>query len=211
MDISIPSNPLAALRRFARPRPPAERCELCATEIPSEHQHLFEPLARHLVCACDACSLLFSEGTGMKYQRVPRRIESWPDFHLTDEQWNALNIPIQLAFFCHSTSAQRVLAMYPSPAGTTEALLPLESWQELTEQNPALRELEPNVEALLVNRVRNQRRYFRAPIDQCYKLAGVIRFSWRGLGGGAEVWREIDQFFTDLQAHSSPVRKQTHA
>jgi hypothetical protein len=199
------------LRRFARPRNPAERCELCAAEIPPEHQHLFELIARQVICACDACSLSFTEQVGMKYQRVPRRIEFWPDFHLSDQQWNALNIPIQLAFFFHSTSAGRIVTMYPSPAGTIESLLPLESWQELTEQNPVLSELEPNVEALLVNRVGDRRQCFRAPIDQCYKLAGLIRTSWHGLGGGAKVWGEIDQFFADLQAHSSPMRKRANA
>ena len=44
---------------------------------------------------------------------------------------------------------------------------------------------EPDVEALLVNRVGAVREYFIVPIDECYKLVGLIRLHWRGLSGGA--------------------------
>ena len=29
------------------------------------------------------------------------------------------------------------------------------------------------------------------PIDQCYRLSGLIRLHWRGLSGGSEVWEEV--------------------
>src|SRR5262249_33166577 len=51
-----------------------------------------------------------------------------PDFRLTDAQWEGLLIPIQLAFFFHSSPAGRVIALYPSPAGPTESLLDLAIW-----------------------------------------------------------------------------------
>ena len=41
-------------------------------------------------------------------------------------------------------------AFYPSPAGATESLLPLTAWEEIVRENPALREMQPDVEALLV-------------------------------------------------------------
>ena len=47
-----------------------------------------------------------------------------------------------------------------------------------------LAELEPDVEALLVNRMKGERAYYRAPIDECFKLVGLIRMHWRGLSGG---------------------------
>jgi hypothetical protein len=65
--------------------------------------------------------------------------------------------------------------------------------------------LEPDVEALLVNRVRDSRDYYIAPIDECYKLVGLIRANWRGLSGGQEVWQEIDRFFSDLKKRSTPA------
>src|SRR5689334_24737866 len=49
----------ATLRRFVRPRKPAEQCDLCSVEVGPEHTHLFEPATRQLLCACDACALLF--------------------------------------------------------------------------------------------------------------------------------------------------------
>ncbi len=73
--------------------------------------------------------------------------------------------------------------------------------------HPRLRALEPDVEALLVNRVRQRQegptaRYFVVPIDECYKLVGLIRKFWRGLSGGTVVWHEITAFFAQLEARA---------
>jgi hypothetical protein len=161
-----------------------------------------EPASRQLICSCDACSILFSGQQSARYRRVPKDIESLLDFQLTDAQWEDLRLPINLAFFLTSTTAGRVLAFYPSPAGATESLLELEAWQGLVAENPILGKLEPDVEALLVNRMNNDREYYRAPIDECYKLVGLIRGNWRGLSGGSEVWEEVAQFFTSLKKRS---------
>lgn len=205
------NNSFTALRRFIRERAPVERCELCSAELAAEHQHLIEPANRKLLCACGACVILFDSQEG-KYRRVPQRIRFLPDFRLTDAQWESLMIPINMAFFFHSTPASRIVALYPSPAGATESLLALESWEEIAEQNPALRSIEPDVEALLVNRVRHARghaeaEYYLAPIDECYKLTGLIRAHWRGLSGGSEVWEEIERFFAGLKERSIVVKK----
>ena len=97
-----------------------------------------------------------------------------------------------------------MLALYPSPAGAVESLLTLEAWQALVDENPVLSELEPDVEALLVNRMKGERAYYRVPIDECFKLVGLIRIHWRGLSGGTEVWDEVGRFFTSLQERSRP-------
>jgi hypothetical protein len=122
-----------------------------------------------------------------------------PDFHMTDAEWDAFGIPIGLAFFVHSTPDKRIVAFYPGPAGPTESLLELQAWVKLVADNPRLAELEPDSEALLVNRVRDAREYFQAPIDRCYALVGLIRTKWRGLSGGDEVWKAIDGFFAELR------------
>lgn len=207
MDIanveSLPApNAIAALRRFARPRPREERCELCSAAISPEHQHLLDPADRQLLCTCDACAILFSEGSATKYCRVPRRIEAWPDFAIDDQQWDALGIPIGLAFFYRSSITGHIAVIYPSPAGGTESLLQEECWEMLCEQNPTLRTLSPDVEALLINRVSGARDYYRVPIDECYKLVGLIRTNWRGLSGGKDVWERIARFFIDLRARA---------
>ncbi|MBW3596704.1 MAG: hypothetical protein KY475_05450 [Planctomycetes bacterium] len=193
---------VAALRRFTRPRERVERCELCAVALPPEHQHLVEPATRRLLCACEACAILFSNDAETKYRRVPRRGRQLSDFHMSDAQWNALLVPIGLAFFFYNSPAGRVVAVYPSPAGPTESLLELEAWEDIASDNPVLREMAPDVEALLVNRIDAARDYFLAPIDQCYQLCGLLRLHWQGLSGGDAVWREIDQFFEALRRSS---------
>ena len=194
-----PQGPFAALRGMMRPRRPAERCDLCSQELGPVHPHLLELSSRRLVCSCDACALLFSGQDGAKFRRVPRDIELLRDFRMTDVQWESLSLPINLVFFTFNSAAGRVVALYPSPAGATESLLPLPSWQMMVEENPVLQRLEPDVEALLVNRVAAARDYYRAPMDECYRLVGLIRTNWRGLSGGTEVWAEIAAFFAQLK------------
>ena len=93
--------------------------------------------------------------------------------------------------------------MYPSPAGATESLLSLEAWNEIERSNPAIEKMEPDVEALLANRIGHARgfthaEYYLLPIDQCFKLVGLIRSHWRGFSGGTEVWQRIADFFADV-------------
>lgn len=206
---------LAALRQFAKPRVARERCDMCSREIPSDHQHLIEPEQRKLICACDACAILFTTQTGTRLRRVPRRARFLTDFRISDEQWSSLLIPIELAFFFHSSQHNRVVAFYPSPAGATESLLALETWNDVVEANPVLAELAPDVEALLVNRVGAIRgakaEYYIAPIDECYKLVGLIRVHWHGLSGGTEMWREITKFFFELKQNAELVRETANA
>jgi hypothetical protein len=138
----------------------------------------------------------------MKYRRVPRRIRFLKDFRLSDAQWNGLSIPISLAFFFSSSVTGRVVAIYPSPAGPTESLLDFDSWDEIVRDNPILREMEPDTEALLVNRVGTTREHYLAPIDACYRLVGLLRSRWQGISGGTEVWEEIRRFFEELKRRS---------
>jgi len=214
MDTSISINrggrnatPFATLRRFAvaRSQPAQERCELCSTGLAPEHRHLLETATHKIICSCDACALRFSDVVGGRFKLIPRDVRSLPDFQLTDAEWNDLALPIDLAFLVYSTPAKKMMALYPSPAGATESLLPLSAWDSLVAGNPVLARMEPDVEALLVNRVRERRLYYIAPIDVCFELVGLMRTHWRGLSGGDEVWREIDAFFTRLEERARPL------
>jgi len=189
---------------------------MCGRELPGNHEHLVEAVHRKLVCACDACAILFEAQSGTKYKRVPRRVLFLPDFQLTDSQWDGLMIPIEMAFFFKSSPQERVIALYPSPAGPTESLLSLDTWTDIEERNPILKEMEPDTTALLVNRVGHVRgaapaEYYLVPIDECYKLVGLIRAHWRGLSGGTEVWREIGSFFAALKKRANFGAESTHA
>jgi len=206
-----------SLRQFARrPRRQVEQCEMCSAELHTEHPHLIDLTQRRMHCACDACAMLFSGRAGTKYRRVPRDIRLLSNFRITDAEWDSLLIPINLAFFLQNSLDSRVSALYPSPAGATESLLPLEAWTGIVQSNPILNKMEPDVEALLVNRVGLARgvsaaEYYIVPIDACYKLVGLIRIHWRGLSGGTEVWKEIGDFFTQLRARAEVVKDQMHA
>lgn len=197
MQTTSPNNAFNNLRRFVRRNETVEHCELCSAELAREHQHLLEPANRKLVCSCDACAILFSSSDA-KYRRVPRTIRLLENFQMDDAQWESLLIPINMAFFFYSSPQAKTVALYPSPAGPTESLLPLDAWAEILELNPILKKLEIDTEALLVNRVK-QTEYFIVPIDKCYELTGLIRAYWRGLAGGTEVWEKIQQFFAELK------------
>jgi hypothetical protein len=203
------SDGFGTLRQFVRRERPIEQCELCSAGLAPVHSHLIDVAQRKVVCACEACAILFS-GQGVKFKRVPRRVRSLPNFNLSDAEWAGLMVPINMAFFFRSSLENRVIALYPSPAGPTESLLELESWNEIVARNPFLNDMEPDVEGLLVNRLGYSRgysaaEYYLLPIDECYKLVGLIRMHWKGLSGGAEVWKELGEFFTGLKARATDV------
>jgi len=200
------------LRRFVRARSlPSERCDLCSVELATDHPHLVEPATRRLVCACQACAILFSGAADTNYRRVPTRVQHLPNFQLSDAQWDGLMIPINMAFFFQSSVTEKVIVLYPSPSGATESLLDFESWQQIVESNPVLQRMEPDTEALLINRVGKASDHFIVPIDQCYRLVGLIRMKWKGLSGGTEVWEAINAFFAEMKERSVPLKEVAHA
>jgi hypothetical protein len=187
---------LAALREFARPRPAAEHCDMCGAALDATHEHLLDGPTAQLRCVCAACRLLLVT-PGARWTLVRHRAERLRDFQLTDEHWQALCLPIDLAFFVVDACG-RVTARYPSVAGTIESALALPAWEALVAANPVLAGLEPDVEALLVRRGGAHREHFIVSLDECYRLVGLIRLHWRGFGGGPQVWAAIDGFFGAL-------------
>jgi Family of unknown function (DUF5947) len=206
--------PLGALRRLMRenrertpPRSVVERCEFCGTTLANEHRHVLNLSTHEVLCACNACALLFgTEGSGGgKYKVISSRYRSLKDFQMSDEQWDELMIPVNMMYMVYKTTAQRMMAFYPGPAGAMESLLELEQWDTMVEQNPVLHDMEADIEALLINRVRNANEYYIVPIDECYRLVGLIRSHWKGLSGGQEVWKMIDEFFMRLRSMASAI------
>ena len=184
-----------------------EQCELCAMEIPGAHQHLLDIKSQRLLCACRACVILFDNNTsgGHRYRRLPQVVRQVADFDLDDALWERLGIPVDITFCFHSTPADRVVAFYPGPAGATESMLQLSAWQEIEALNPVVPSMEPDVEALLINRAHASRNYWIVPVDECYKLVGIMRTRWRGLSGGDEVWAAIERYFVGLRREAITV------
>jgi hypothetical protein len=207
---------MSRLREMARRSPPGadvaevESCELCGEPLPPEHRHLLDLESRELMCACRACSLLFDRGEagGGHFRLVPDRRLALADFDLDGASWSALRIPVDMAFFFHHAAERRVVAYYPSPAGPTECLLELGAWDDIERANPVLATMEPDVEALLVNRARGTSEHYLVPIDDPYRLVALIRTRWRGFTGGREVWQEIDDFFAGLRSRATETRNE---
>jgi hypothetical protein len=208
------AGPLGVLSRIRRaPRAPqvraGERCEVCAEVIGDQHGHLVDLDSRALRCACRGCYLLFAaEGSGgNRFRAVPERYVSFPGLDLSASRWDALQIPVSVAFFFVNSALQRVAAFYPSPAGATESLLPLATWSELVEANPVLATLRPDVEAFLVRSERgaDAPECFLVPIDACYELVGRLRTSWRGFDGGSEALEGLATFFDEVRTRARPL------
>jgi len=192
-------SPISILKRYSRPQAADHFCELCHAAIPGVHRHLLEVSSRKAVCACEPCALRFEGVISGRFKLIPRDLRLLPDFKMSDVDWESLSLPIDLAFFYRASPDLSVRALYPSPAGATESLLGLETWANLEAENHGLRELAPDVEALLVNRIGGGREHYVAPIDVCYELVGLIRAHWRGLAGGEVVWKQIERFFIGLK------------
>lgn len=186
----------ARLRRFVADDGGDEYCELCAAMLGPIHRHMLEPASRRILCACESC---IRAAAGGRFRAIVPRTIALEDFTLSDDVWNALQIPIGLAFLLESGEERRPLAVYPSPAGAVESVMSDEAWGALAKANPMLLDMTPDVEALLVDRVGEARRYFLVSIDRCYALTGLIRARWEGLSGGSAVWAEVERFFVALK------------
>jgi hypothetical protein len=194
-----------ALERILQKRPPpGERCDFCATPLTPEHSHLIELAARRILCSCRPCYIVFEpEGAAAgRYRPIPSRYVELPDFSVEDATWDALALPIGLAFFFFNSLEEKMVAFYPSPAGATESLLPLDTWQEFATAYPALSTLQPDVEAVLIQRVRGVSRCFIVPIDVAYELVGTIRSTWKGFDGGEEADQKIEAYFAKIAERS---------
>ena len=122
-----------------------------------------------------------------------------------------------LAFFFRSSLTGRTTAFYPSPAGATESELPLDAWDSVVRSAPALSTMADDVEAFLVRRRVPSPETGAAtqavdalivPIDACYELVGRIKQTWRGMQGGDELWRDVDEFFRQASRLAADMTSQ---
>jgi hypothetical protein len=168
---------LAKLRAFVTGTP-IEECELCAQTISAEHQHLLEPEARRVFCACPACAALFAQEQhrqGARYLRVERRAARLLELDIDDTGWAGLGVPVGLAFFTTRSRTGEVVATFPGRSGIIESYVPLKAWSELEHRFPQLLRILPDVEALLVRRNSRHQDYFQVSIDHCYELSSLLR------------------------------------
>lgn len=173
----------------------------------SRHGHVVDLEHRRILCTCRPCYLLFTpEGAGgTRFAAIPERYRYDPDFAISQAAWDNIGIPVRMAFFFHNSALEATTAFYPSPAGATESLLPLDEWERVLADNPEMSDAAPDVEALLVNRTDSGFECFLVPIDACYQLVGIVKLNWRGFDGGTEAWEKIDGFFEELRGRGTKV------
>ncbi len=196
---------LSSLTRFAaagRAASPHARCELCGNAIDDAHRHVVEIGQRGVSCACQACSILFTQSeAGSRFRTIPDRVRVDRSFALSAATWAELGIPVSLAF-CYRDSARAAgVVCYPGPAGVTDAELEPAAWDAITAATPLARDLEDDVEALLVRGARGAQSLacYLVPISLAYELVGKLRESWRGFSGGEEAEAELARFFGSLE------------
>ncbi|TQK42755.1 hypothetical protein FBY35_4190 [Streptomyces sp. SLBN-118] len=188
-----------------------ERCELCGVAVAEDsHRHLVDTDKRALACACVPCALLFDRpgAAGGRFRAVPDRYLADADHRLDDSAWEVLQIPVGVAFFFRNAALDRLVALYPSPAGATESELEPSAWQSVLGNSRLAALLEPDVEALLLRREQGGSRTecYLVPIDICYELVGRMRLLWQGFDGGAEARADLESFFEQVRCRARAVQ-----
>ena len=191
------------------PQPAGERCEMCSEAIADEHQHVVNLEGRQLMCVCRGCYLLFTDTDAeLRYRAIPDRYLAFPDFALDRRAWEALQIPVGLAFFFHNSTLDRTVAFYPGPAGATESELDLQAWNDIRTADGRVDAIAADTEALLVRVPDDDAaspQAYLVPIDACYEFVGRLRMMWRGFDGGQDVRNYINEFFEMLDDRSRVV------
>jgi hypothetical protein len=203
-----PATRTPGLRKFLTERSPQpERCELCAVTVEADHRHLVDTDKRALVCACAPCALLMEQpgAAAGRFRTVPARYLIDPGHRLDESAWDALQIPVGVAFLFRNAALNRLVALYPSPAGATESELDPATWTEVLGGSSLAGLLDPDVEALLLRRTDGHCECHLVPIDICYELVGRMRLLWQGFDGGAEARAALDAFFADVARRVRPV------
>jgi uncharacterized protein DUF5947 len=187
------------------PEPAGQRCEMCSEQIADAHQHVVNVAGRQLMCVCRGCYLLFTDSHAeLRYRAVPDRYLAFPDFALDRRAWEALQIPVGLAFFFRNSALDRTVAFYPGPAGATESELDLDAWSAINVAEPRVDLLVDDVEALLMRVPEDgPPQCYLVPIDACYEFVGGLRTLWHGFDGGQQAREFIDDFFAQLATRST--------
>ena len=165
-----------AQRSRAVQREAQEHCELCGEPIPAEHRHVLDLSTRDLRCACRPCSLLFDRpgAGGGHYRLVPERRLRLTGFELVGRR-SGRSCASPSTWPSSSTAAPPSgwSRSIPGPMGATESLLELSAWEAIESANPVLAGMEPDVEALLVNRARGARDSLARPDRRLLRARGT--------------------------------------
>lgn len=180
-----------------------ETCRMCGRPLGSEHRHVLEVTSRRRVIGvCLQCARQF-DSDGGRLRLIPSETHLLGGIHIPAAFAPQIAPPTRVVLFVRRSSTGRVVAMQPRPSGVADVPVPPEAWGALIEANPALREMQADVEALLIHCTGKEPRCYLAPIDVCFQLVGIIRVHGQGPAGGVEVWPHVERFFAGLDAQAS--------
>ncbi len=54
-----------------------------------------------------------------------------------------------------------------------------------------------------MNRLSEPPQYAVAPVDECYRLVGLIKSAWQGISGGPAVAAAVESFFAELETKAA--------
>ena len=180
--------------RISRASSDSERCELCAQAIAADHEHLYDPSARKVRCACLGCALIIPTSQASPYRRVPKRRER---IALDSAAWlRKFGVPVGIAAVIRH--GERAVSAYPGPAGLVECEIDDANWAALRAEIPSL---ESDVEALICSNLPGGGAWI-VGIDVLFEIVAQIRASWQGMSGGPEAPAAIARVLAGLEARA---------
>lgn len=181
---------------------------MCAAPLAGEEQrHLLDLIHHTFLSICNGCALAFGPrgANAGTYRLVPTRHLALLDFQGTNELGTGPERWGKVAYLLRSSEAGRILILSLDPAGVRESTFDLECWRTLLKANPLLDSLEPDVEALLINRSAQPPSSYIVPIDTCSRLLGLLSRCQQNQKREQEIWEAIEAFFAEIQAEASPT------
>ena len=135
-----------------------------------------------------------------------------PGLRAGPPRWEALQIPVGLAFFFRNSALDRTVAFYPGPGGrhrvrTGPRRLERRSRDADAAGEHARRRRRGPAGPGARRRRPQPPQCYLVPIDACYEFVGRLRMLWRGFDGGQEVREFIDEFFDRVDARSKAARE----
>ena len=165
---------------------------------------------RQLMCICRGCYLLFTDSHAqLRYRAVPDRYLAFPDFALDRREWEALQIPVGLAFFFRNSAHGPNRRVLSRPGRRHRVRTGPRRLERDHRRRPPGRACWPTTSRRCWSGCPTDEQAppqcFLVPIDACYEFVGRLRMLWRGFDGGQEAHRFIDEFFAQVEARSQTV------
>ena len=163
--------------------------------------------------ACRPCYLVFAPHGAGGSASARCQIGSCPspDFVLSSAQWDALQIPVGVAFFFMNsslnTSPRSIQAPQAPPSRCCRSIRGIRSsmripiWPRLCPTSK-----RSSFAAGIVDPEAAQAECYLVPIDVCYELVGELRRLWKGFDGGTEAHAALDEFFDRVRTKARPLQ-----